>query len=126
MNVITNRRVITEDTSNCCGTSSFDDYSYAKGKGKKPRSGKFKEKLQGGYTKVKEAGGLSFLENVLGLNQQAQNQGTMQGNQLTDQNLNIKVKEPMSNTTKILIGVGVAGAVGLAVWYFGFRKKNGK
>ena len=75
MNVITNRRVLTEDTSNCCGMSSFDDYSYAKGKGKKPRSGKFKEKLQGGYTKVKEAGGLSFLENVLGLNQQAQNQG---------------------------------------------------
>jgi hypothetical protein len=126
MNVITNRQVLTEDTSNCCGMSSFDDYSYAKGKGKKVRSGKFKEKLQGGYTKVKEAGGLSFLENVLGLNQQAQNQGTMQGNQLTDPNLNIKVKEPMSNTTKILIGVGVAGAVGLAVWYFGFRKKNGK
>jgi hypothetical protein len=44
----------------------------------------------------------------------------------TYENLNIKVKEPMSNTTKILIGVGVAGAVGLAVWYFGFRKKNGK
>ena len=126
MNVITNRQVLTEDTSNCCGMSSFDDYSYAKGKGKKVRSGKFKEKLQGGYTKVKEAGGLSFLENVLGLNQQAQNQGTMQDNQLTDPNLNIKVKEPMSNTTKILIGVGVAGAVGLAVWYFGFRKKNGK
>ena len=126
MNVITNRRVLTEDTSNCCGMSSFDDYSYAKGKGKKPRSGKFKEKLQGGYTKVKEAGGLSFLENVLGLNQQAQNQGTMQGNQLPDPNLNIQVKQPMSNTTKILIGVGVAGAVGLAVWYFGFRKKNGK
>jgi len=126
MNVITNRRVITEDTSNCCGTSSFDDYSYAKGKGKKPRSGKFKEKLQGGYTRVKEAGGLGFLENILGLNQQAQNQGTTQGNQLPDENLNIKVKEPMSNTTKILIGVGVAGAIGLAVWYFGFRKKNGK
>lgn len=126
MNVITNRRVITEDTSNCCGTSSFDDYSYAKGKGKKVRSGKFKEKLQGGYTKVKEAGGLSFLENVLGLNQQAQNQGTTQDNQLPDANLNVQVKQPMSNTTKILIGVGVAGAVGLAVWYFGFRKKSGK
>ena len=126
MNVITNRRVITEDTSNCCGMSSFDDYSYAKGKPKKPRSGKFKEKLQGGYTRVKEAGGLGFLENILGLNQQGQNQGTTQDNQLPDANLNIKVKEPMSNTTKILIGVGVAGAVGLAVWYFGFRKKNGK
>ena len=126
MNVITNRRVITEDTSNCCGTSSFDDYSYAKGKGKKVRSGKFKEKLQGGYTKVKEAGGLSFLENILGLNQQSQNQGTIQGNQLPETNVNVQMKQPMSNTTKILIGVGVAGAVGLAVWYFGFRKKNGK
>lgn len=126
MNVITNRQVITEDSSNCCGMSSFDDYSYAKGKGKKQRSGKLKEKVQGGYQRVKEAGGLSFLENVLGLNQQAQNQGTMQGNQLPDANLNVQVKEPMSNTTKILIGVGVAGAVGLAVWYFGFRKKGGK
>ena len=126
MNIITNRQVLAEDNSNCCGTSSFDDYSYAKGKGKKVRSGKFKEKLQGGYTKVKEAGGLSFLENILGLNQQSQNQGTIQGNQLTDANLNVQVKQPMSNTTKILIGVGVAGAVGLAVWYFGFRKKSGK
>ena len=126
MNIITNRQVLAEDNSNCCGTSSFDDYSYAKGKGKKVRSGKFKEKLQGGYTKVKEAGGLSFLENILGLNQQSQNQGTIQGNQLPDANLNVQVKQPMSNTTKILIGVGVAGAVGLAVWYFGFRKKSGK
>ena len=126
MNIITNRQVLAEDNSNCCGTSSFDDYSYAKGKGKKVRSGKFKEKLQGGYTKVKEAGGLSFLENILGLNQQSQNQGTIQGNQLPETNVNVQMKQPMSNTTKILIGVGVAGAVGLAVWYFGFRKKGGK
>lgn len=122
MNIITNRKIITEDSSNCCGMSSFDNYSNAKGKGKKQRSGKFKEKVQGGYQRVKEAGGLSFLENVLGLNQQ----GTIQDNQLPDAPLDIKVKEPMSNTTKILIGVGVAGAVGLAVWYFGFRNKGGK
>ena len=126
MNIITNRQVLAEDNSNCCGTSSFDDYSYAKGKRKKVRSGKFAEKLKGGYSRVKESGGLGFLENILGLNQQSQNQGTTQDNQLPDANLNIKVKEPMSNTTKILIGVGVAGAVGLAVWYFGFRKKSGK
>ena len=91
MNIITNRQVLAEDNSNCCGTSSFDDYSYAKGKGKKVRSGKFKEKLQGGYTKVKEAGGLSFLENILGLNQQSQNQGTIQGNQLPETNVNVQI-----------------------------------
>lgn len=124
MNVITNRQIITEDSSNCCGMSSFDDYSNAKGK--KIRSGQLKDKVKGGYQRVKEAGGLSFLENVLGLNQQAQNQGTNQTNQLPDANLNVEVKQPMSNTTKILIGVGVAGVVGLAVWYFGFRNKGGK
>lgn len=123
MNVITSRPILDETKSNCCGMSGFDDYSNAKGN--KKRSGKFKDKAKQGYQKVKEAGGLSFLENVLGLNQTTNqsNQGTTT---LTDQDINVKVKEPMSNNTKILIGVGVVGVLGLAVWYFGFRNKGGK
>lgn len=126
MNVITNRQIITEDSSNCCGMSSFDDYSDARGKTKKRGSGKFKEKLQGGYQKVKDSGGLSFLENILGLNQNPQNQNTLQGGNFPDPNVNLNVRQPMSNTTKILIGVGVAGVLGLAIWYFGFKNKGGK
>jgi len=123
MNVITSRPVYDETTSNCCGTSSFDDYSYARGK-KKVRSGKFKEKAKQGYQRVKEAGGLSFLENVLGLNQQPTNTQLTDTN-IPDADLNVQTKKPMSTTTKVLIGVGVVGAIGL-VWYFGFRKKGAK
>jgi len=123
MNVITSRPVYDETTSNCCGMSSFDDYSYAKGK-KKVRSGKFKEKAKQGYQKVKEAGGLSFLENVLGLNQQPTNT-QLTDTKIPDTDLNVQVKEPMSTTTKVLIGVGVVGAIGL-IWYFGFRNKGAK
>jgi hypothetical protein len=123
MNVITTRPVYDETMSNCCGNSSFDDYSYARGK-KKVRSGQFKEKAKQGYQRVKEAGGLSFLENVLGLNQQATNTQLTDTN-VPDANLNVQTKQPMSTTTKVLIGVGVVGAVGL-VLYFALRKKGTK
>jgi hypothetical protein len=125
MNVITNRPVYDEATSNCCGMSSFDDYSNVKGK-KKVKSGKFKENVKGGYQKVKEAGGLSFLENILGLNQQGTNTQITDTNTLPTTNPQIEVKEPMSTQTKVLIGIGIAGAIGLAVWYFKFRNKSGK
>jgi len=124
MNLITNRQVITENTSNCCGMSNFDSYSNANSDmAKKKRSGKFGEKIKGGYQKVKEAGGLSFLENIFGLNQNT-NQNTYDPN--ANVNFNQPTKQPMSTTTKILIGLAVAGVVGFGVYYFGFRKKSGK
>lgn len=89
---------------------------------KKARNQKIAEKSRGIYTKAKESGILSGLENLY----------LKKGTGTTDMGTNFNplpivdqppVKEPMSKTTKgILIGVGVL-AVGVAVWYFAIRKK---
>jgi hypothetical protein len=119
MNVITNRRIIDGDNLN-------DDYSNAGGKKpKKKRTGEFgknvREKTQKGYIRLKEAGGIPVIENLLGL--------TPSQTVVESTNLDIQppsdTKPPMSTTNKILIGVGIAGAIGL-IWYFGFRKDASK
>jgi hypothetical protein len=89
---------------------------------KKARNKQVGEKARGIYTKAKESGILSGLENLY----------LKKGTGATDMGNNFNplpitdptpVKEPMSKTTKgILIGVGVL-AVGVAVWYFAIRKK---
>lgn len=119
MNVITNRRIID-------GNNLNDDYSNAGGKKpKKKRTGEFgknvREKTQKGYIRLKEAGGIPVIENLLGL--------TPSQTVVESTNLDIQppsdTKPPMSTTKKVLIGVGIAGAIGL-IWYFGFRKNAPK
>jgi hypothetical protein len=91
---------------------------------KKARNKVRGEKARGIYTKAKESGILSSLENLyLKSGSGSSNTGT-NVDPLANVNVNVPpVKEPMSKTTKgILIGVGVL-AVGVAVWYFAIRKK---
>jgi hypothetical protein len=93
---------------------------------KKARNKKIGEKARGIYTKAKDSGILSSLENLYlksGSGSGSSNTGT-NVDPLANVNVNVPpVKEPMSKTTKgILIGVGVL-AVGVAVWYFAIRKK---
>ena len=92
---------------------------------KKARNKKIGEKARGIYTKAKDSGILSSLENLYlksGSGSGSSNTGNV--DPLANVNVNVPpVKEPMSKTTKgILIGVGVL-AVGVAVWYFAIRKK---
>jgi hypothetical protein len=54
MRVITNVPIITENTSNCCGTSSFDDFSYVNDKPKKEKRAKeVKSSKQGFFSEEK-------------------------------------------------------------------------
>lgn len=103
----------------------YEENSNANGK-KKPRTGKFRKKLatgfQKGYAKVKEAGALPVIENLLGL-------GMGSGNMPTGADLPsgtpIDTPPPpttMSTTTKVVIGVLVLGAVIGAVYYFNKNK----
>jgi len=93
---------------------------------KKARNKVRGEKARNIYTKAKDSGILSSLENLYlksGSGSSTTNVGT-NFDPLANVNTNLPpVKEPMSKTTKgILIGVGVL-AVGVAVWYFAIRKK---
>jgi len=93
---------------------------------KKARNKVRGEKARGIYTKAKDSGILSSLENLYlkkGTGSSTNNMATTYDPlAIVDPNLT-PAKEPMSKTTKgILIGVGVL-AVGVAVWYFAIRKK---
>ena len=101
----------------------YEENSNANGK-KKPRTGKFRKKLatgfQKGYAKVKEAGALPVIENLLGL-------GAVSGTIPTGADLpsGTPIETPptgMSTTTKVVIGVLVLGAVIGAVYYFNKNK----
>lgn len=120
MNVITSRPIIDGETSR------VDEFSNARGKRtKRQRTGNLGKKVKEGgnraYVRLKEAGALPVIENLLGL------APTQVQNQITDENFTPSPTEkaPMSTTTKVLIGVGIAGTIGL-IWYFGFYKKNAK
>jgi len=93
---------------------------------KKARNKVRGEKARGIYTKAKDSGILSSLENLYLKSGSGSSTNNVSTNfdPLANVNANLPpVKEPMSNTTKgILIGVGVL-AVGVAVWYFAIRKK---
>jgi hypothetical protein len=93
--------------------------------GKRQKSGRGKrasEIFKQGYSRVREAGALPVIENLLGLSPSGQNQG--------GQNFTPPPPPPpppptgMSNTTKIVVGVVVLGAVIGAVYYF--TKVKGK
>lgn len=103
----------------------YEEQSSAEGK-KKKKTGKFRKKLasgfQKGYTKVKEAGALPVIENLLGLN-------TGSGTTATDgfptpTPTETPAPTGMSTTTKVVIGVLVLGAVVGAVYYFNKSAKG--
>ena len=125
MNVITNRPILDgEEATN-------EGYSYARGqrtrRTKSARTGEFQKKAkefgQRGYTRLKEAGAFPVIENLLGLTPSQTVIETPKGNEIimTDDG------KPQKSTTtrKVLIVVGIAGAIGL-IWYFGFRKNAPK
>lgn len=82
----------------------------AKGDGKK-RRGMVWDKTKGAWVKAQDTGLLSSIGAFFGAGQ-ATTDTTVPADTLPDPN----AKQPMSTTTKILIGVGVAAAIGL-VWY---------
>jgi hypothetical protein len=121
MNVITNRRIIDGDNN------QDDFYSNARGKRtKRKRKGQFGKNLrdttQRGYVRFKEAGGIPVVENLLGL---APSQTMVDSPAGTDFPITDNTKPPMTTTKKVLIGLGIASAIGL-IWYFGFRKNAPK
>jgi hypothetical protein len=103
-----------------------EESSSANGKRRTRQKGQFgkqaTEKFRSGYTRLKEAGGLPVIENLLGLGQ-----GTT-----TNTEANFMPPPPpppppptgMSTTTKVVIGVLVVGAIAGAIYYF--TKVKGK
>ena len=115
MNVITSRPIIDGDSA------MIDSFSNAGGKTdrKKRRKEVGKKIKEGGnkaYVRLKEAGALPVIENLLGLQPTQTTTEVIDGNVLPPTE-----NPPMSTTKKVLIGVGIVGAIGL-IWYFGFRK----
>lgn len=113
----------------------IEEVSSANGrKGKRAKSGKVSDSLKKGYTRLKEAGGVPVIENLLGIGAVGANMPPVDGNLLiTDPNADKKPdadadKKPegMSKTTKIvLISVGVLAIAGIA-YYLYARSKGGK
>lgn len=115
--LVTTNAPIVEETSSANGRK--------KRTRKKSEFGqKATEKLKQGYSRVKEAGGLPVIENLLGLNQ-----GAIQSNTGTIDAMTPPPPPPpqttgMSKNTKIFIGVLVVGAIAGAIYYF--TKVKGK
>lgn len=120
MKVITNRKV---EYSNACGCSSLEgDYSNGFGDGlsKKAnpnKTGAGKEKALNLYNKVKDSGILNSLGNLLG------GSGGQQGGSPIQTTYTPELApKGMSTQTKVFIGVGVALALGVTI-YFVTKKK---
>ena len=109
--LVTTSAPIVEENSNANGKRQ-------KGQFKQKASDTFKR----GYSRVKEAGALPVIENLLGLNQGTTNQ--------TGENFTPPPPPPppppttMSTTTKVVIGVLVLGAI--VGGYYYFTKGKGK
>lgn len=105
----------------------IEETSSANGRRSKRRKGDFgtkaKTTAERGYTRLKEAGALPVIENLLGLNK---------GNTITVASEQFMppppppppTKEPMSTTKKVIIGVLIVGAIAGAYYYF--TKVQGK
>lgn len=126
MNVITNRQII-EEYSNGSGKKKNTDKKFTRKK--------IGSKLKGAGTKFRDAGGISFLENLLLGNKQEQTYGggTEGGGTQTEAQILAeqkrledlkKVKEPMKTSTKIIIGVAVAGVLGFIIYKIAKSKKT--
>lgn len=114
--LVTTSAPIIEETSNLEGNK---------------RTGKFRkkagEKFRSGYGKLKEAGALPVIENLLKLNT-ATGSGTIPNENLlppTQQPLDTP-PPPMSTTKKVVIAVLILGAIGGAYYYFTKSGKKGK
>jgi len=101
-------------------------YSNAGGKTKEEKKAsrqKFLEKSRNIYSKGKDTGLLAGVENLFlgaGRNQ-------AQGDQIAGNELPVDdkpAKEPMNPALKWGLIIGGVAVVGVAVWYFGFRKKS--
>ena len=113
----------------------IEEVSSANGKkGKRKKSGKVSDSLKRGYSRLKEAGGVPVIENLLGIGAVGANVPVDGGNfqtqtqtdeKLPDLDLN-KKPEGMSKTTKIvLISVGVLAVAGIS-YYLYKNSKGGK
>jgi hypothetical protein len=109
--LVTTSAPIVEETSNANGKRQ-------KGQFKQKASDTFKK----GYTRVKEAGALPVIENLLGLNQ-GTTTPTGTGN-FTPPTDTPPPPTTMSTTTKVVIGVLVLGAI--VGGYYYFTKGKGK
>ena len=111
--LVTTNAPIVEETSSANGNRRRTRGQFGK---------RATEKFRKGYGRIKEAGALPVIENLLGLNQ-----GTSTPN-TTDLMPPPPPPPPptkkMSTTTKIVIGVLVAGAIAGAIYYF--TKVKGK
>jgi hypothetical protein len=110
--LVTTSAPIVEENSNANGKRQ-------KGQFKKKATDTFKR----GYTRVKEAGALPVIENLLGLNQGATTP-TGTGNFLPPTDTPPPPPTGMSTTTKVVIGVLVLGAI--VGGYYYFTKGKGK
>ena len=108
--LVTTSAPIVEENSNANGKRQ-------KGQFKQKASDTFKR----GYSRVKEAGALPVIENLLGLNQGTTNQT---GGDFTPPPPPPPPPTTMSTTTKVVIGVLVLGAI--VGGYYYFTKGKGK
>ena len=108
--LVTTSAPIVEENSNANGKRQ-------KGQFKQKASDTFKR----GYSRVKEAGALPVIENLLGLNQGTTNQT---GGDFTPPPPPPPPPTRMSTTTKVVIGVLVLGAI--VGGYYYFTKGKGK
>lgn len=110
--VISKAPVIEEETSSANGKKT------TKRKLLKPAT---KKKIKTGYGKFRDAGGVSFIENILGVGANEGGNGEMPTGDpsLGDGGVNAGdgTKPPMSTTTKVVIGVAVAAVVGGIIYY---------
>lgn len=113
MNVITTNPIIEET------------YSEVGGKKKKTTSkkkGQAGTKLKNAYTKVRDAGGVTFLENLLGVGQGGTPDVPVEGAMPTNQTStgNTAVDEPTKSKfptwAKWVIGLAVVGGIGYGVY----------
>ena len=93
---------------------------------KKARRQQFLEKSRNVYTKGKDTGILSGIENLfLGAGKSQPSNDPLAGDQLPiGDDQSGKGKQPMNPALKWGLIIGGVAVVGVAVWYFGFRKKG--
>jgi hypothetical protein len=115
----------------------IEEVSSANGKkGKRAKSGKVADSFRRGYSRLKDAGGIATIENLLGV-------GTLDPNLATQtpvggggsQNMDtppppppppIDEKKPLTKTTKLVLwSVGILAVAGIS-YYLYTRSKGGK
>lgn len=108
MNVIAPNRPIIEESSSSDGKKST----------RTVKRRKRAEKIRTAGSKFRDAGGVTFLENILlgNTQQQQPNEDLGQPNQNLGTDTSTPPRAPMKTSTKILIGVAVAGVLGFIIY----------